>query len=148
MSLGVGPALPRCLLFLATILLGLGLGRPRASDARAGPDTACVWYLHNSGWAIETAGHLLIFDGITTGAPDAVGALITRLLEDSRRADRPVVVFVSHEHEDHCSGAIHKWRKQARRIFYRLPKNYFEIIRRRIPLPKGMRVEEDAIGAN
>ena len=68
---------------------------------------AKIWYLYNSGFAVKTAKHFLIFDywkqrTITKGLDNGS-------VEPEMLADEDVIAFVSHGHGDHFSRTILKW---------------------------------------
>ncbi len=96
----------------------LARAQPAAPATRDSVPPARIWHLYHSGWAVETARHLLIFDFVDAAGYDTVSRLATRLLQDAERDRRRTVVFVSHEHRDHYSPAIYGWRKQAPGITY------------------------------
>ncbi len=82
-------------------------------------------YNFHSGFALETAKFILIFDLWLDRAN-----MIPRLLEDKR----PIYVFASHFHEDHYNPRILEWKKSKKDITYILSK---DILRHR-------RAEKDA----
>lgn len=59
-----------------------------------------IHYLYNSGFAVETANHLLIFDYWKCGKANLKGLLKT---------EKDVIVFVSHSHGDHYNPEIFQW---------------------------------------
>jgi L-ascorbate metabolism protein UlaG (beta-lactamase superfamily) len=67
-----------------------------------------VWYLYHSGFAVQTAGHFLIFD-YWRDKPKGAG-LESGVIEPALIQDRDVVVFVSHKHGDHYNRKIHQWK--------------------------------------
>ena len=74
------------------------------SDIRAD-----IYYLENSGFAVETSEHLLVFDYIRDG-----GGVIL-----SEKVHHPsTLVFVSHGHADHFSSTIFDWRDKSPSIRY------------------------------
>ncbi|MBN2600796.1 MAG: ankyrin repeat domain-containing protein [Candidatus Marinimicrobia bacterium] len=80
--------------------------------------TAWIWYLGHSGWAVKTQNHLLIFDYWETASkPDEIflrsGYIIPEEIKDLN-----VLVFSSHEHQDHFIPDIFQWRDQVRNINY------------------------------
>jgi len=57
-------------------------------------------YLYNSGFAVETANHLCIFDYWKDGKAS---------IKDLLCIEKKVIVFVSHSHGDHYNPEIFKW---------------------------------------
>lgn len=104
--------------------LALGIFSPALAADLQRPDTsqasthAKLWYAHNSGWFVETPRHLLVFDFVGTGMQDTVSSLLARLLKARESGEQRVVVFVTHEHDDHYSPAIYKWQKRIPSITY------------------------------
>ena len=71
---------------------------------------AVVWYLGHSGWAIKTAGRLLVFDyWDRPGPPDNPG-LANGRIDPAEIKDLKVTFFSSHEHGDHYAPAIFDWK--------------------------------------
>ncbi len=87
------------MLFAAGVLVAPAAA---GSGGRATGAAATIWHLGHSGVAVETAGHLLIFD-YSDDRPVAGGgrSLANGVIEPSEIAGRRVVVFISHEHHDH-----------------------------------------------
>lgn len=102
---------------LAILAGAISPGAPGADPSGASIQTR-VWYAHHSGWLVETPRHLLIFDFIGDGGEDSVRKLVDRLLQSSTTGGRRVLVFVSHEHDDHYSSRIYKWQKRDPSITY------------------------------
>ncbi|MEQ8904252.1 MBL fold metallo-hydrolase [Ekhidna sp.] len=70
-----------------------------------------VWYLHHSGWMVETDNHLLIFDyfpdELNQENKEAVSSLLSQMIEG---ANKHVLFIISHEHKDHYSNEIYQWK--------------------------------------
>jgi L-ascorbate metabolism protein UlaG (beta-lactamase superfamily) len=80
---------------------------PLSPDWRKGE--AVIHYLNNSGFAIETANHLLVFDYYHFyPAPDDPSLSNGRINPDELKGKK-VVVFASHEHGDHYDTTIWNW---------------------------------------
>lgn len=75
-----------------------------------------ITYIFHSGFLIETATCLLVFDYWLD--PSYV---IPRMLRPDQ--SKPIYVFVSHFHEDHFTPGIFAWRKQVPRVTYLLSKD-------------------------
>lgn len=75
-----------------------------------------ITYIFHSGFLVETATCLLVFDYWLD--PSYV---IPRILRPDQ--SKPIYVFVSHFHEDHFTPGIFAWRKQVPRITYLLSKD-------------------------
>ena len=73
---------------------------------------ATIRYLGHSGVAIKTNKHFLIFDGELGGA-----------IKPAEIKDENVLVFVSHEHGDHCKPGITSLQKIIKNIKYIVPTN-------------------------
>ena len=69
---------------------------------------AKVWYLYHSGFAVQTAGHFLVFD-YWRDKPGGAG-LESGVIEPASITDKDVVVFVSHKHSDHYNRKILQWK--------------------------------------
>ncbi len=74
---------------------------------------AVIWYLGDSGWAVKTSNHLLIFDY----APPRNKRSRTNINEGDINIDdikgQDIVVLVSHPHGDHYNREIFEWEKHA-----------------------------------
>ena len=79
---------------------------------------AYIWYLHNSGWAIKTRNHFLIFDYIGTDAPSGNLSLSNGQINAKEIGAQRVIVFVTHQHQDHYSSQIFEWEKNVKQIAY------------------------------
>jgi len=77
----------------------------RSSDA----DELAIWYLGNSGWAIRTAGQLLVIDYAPNGDDGEEASLLNGRIVADERPDLPVTVLVTHHHADHFSPRILDW---------------------------------------
>ena len=78
-----------------------------------------LWYLYQSGFALRTEQHLLIFD-YYRDEPQG-GTLADGVLSPSDLAGQDVVVLVSHQHSDHYNPVIFSWQKApVKRIRYLL----------------------------
>ncbi len=77
-----------------------------------------IHYLNHSGFAIETANHLLIFDYYHFyPAPDEPSMLNGRINTEELKGKK-VVVFASHEHGDHYDTTIWRWGTENSGIRY------------------------------
>jgi ankyrin repeat protein/L-ascorbate metabolism protein UlaG (beta-lactamase superfamily) len=77
-----------------------------------------IWNLGHSGWAIQTANHLLIFDYAVVGRPADEPALCNGFIAPEEIAAQNVTVFVSHEHPDHFDPTIFTWSDRIPRLTY------------------------------
>ena len=96
---------------------GSAAGRLQAGEAR-------IWYLGHCGFAVRTAGHLLIFDYQERRdgqeprvRPDKPG-LDRGWLDPAEIRDERVRVFASHSHEDHFDPVVFTWRPAVPDIKY------------------------------
>lgn len=75
-----------------------------------------IWYLHHSGFFVETASHLLVFDYYTNtplGGTLDQGVVTPALLsKDNLSKDKKLCVFVSHSHYDHYNPVVHRWQQE------------------------------------
>jgi ankyrin repeat protein/L-ascorbate metabolism protein UlaG (beta-lactamase superfamily) len=79
---------------------------------------AVVHYLNHSGYAIETSKHILVFDYFQyLAAPDNLSLLNGRINADELKGKK-IVVFSSHEHQDHYDTTIWKWNSPDHNIQY------------------------------
>ncbi|MEW6338898.1 MAG: hypothetical protein AB1625_16040 [Acidobacteriota bacterium] len=100
---------------------------PRASAAAARsagldqavrPAEAVIWYLGHCGYAVRTAGHLLVFDYIELEERPTSRGLGRGFVDPAEIRDLPVRVFVSHSHIDHFDPVILEWRESIPDILY------------------------------
>lgn len=75
-----------------------------------------LWYLYNSGFAVKTEQHFLIFDYFLD-SPHS-GGLTDGVIDPKKLQDCNTVVFVSHGHADHFNKKIFQWRDQIPSIRY------------------------------
>lgn len=75
-----------------------------------------IWYLYNSGFAVKTERHFLIFDYFLDSPRS--GGLNGGVIDPAELQDSNTVVFVSHSHPDHFNRNIFQWRKQIPSIRY------------------------------
>lgn len=77
---------------------------------------AKVWYLAHSGFAIQTENSVLIFDYYLD---EPKGGIITQgVIEPAVLAEQNVIVFVSHNHDDHFNPVVFDWQKKIPNIRY------------------------------
>ena len=69
--------------------------------------TAKIWFLFNSGFAVQTERHFLIFD-YWRNTPKKAG-LEGGVVDPAALRDLDVVVFSSHSHGDHYNDDIFSW---------------------------------------
>jgi len=79
---------------------------------------AVVWYLNHAGYAVKTKNHLLVFDYFSPTADPGAPGLCNGHIDPEEISDENVMVFVTHEHEDHLSPAIFQWREEIPKIKY------------------------------
>jgi len=80
---------------------------------------ASIWYLHHSGFAVETAGHFLVFDYSCDKPEDEARSLESGVVTPGQLdKDKKIVVFVSHGHGDHFSHVIFDWQNDRPDIVY------------------------------
>ena len=103
----------------ATLGSGEELVPPNNNLAQSVPTgEAVVWYLKNSGWAVRTNRHVLIFDYFASQPfPDEQSLANGRIIPDDL-ANEEVLIFSSHEHGDHYDSTMFAWRDQIPKITY------------------------------
>lgn len=82
------------------------------------PGEAVVWYLGHCGYAVRTAGHLLVFDYIELEESPTERGLANGFVDPEEIRDLRVRVFVSHSHVDHFDRTILGWQKTVPDIQY------------------------------
>ena len=78
-----------------------------------------IWHLNHSGFAIKTKKHFLIFD-YCDPQPAVAGkkGLAAGIIDPEEIKDENVLVFVSHEHDDHFNPIIASWQQGVGKIKY------------------------------
>jgi len=76
--------------------------------------SAKVWYLFQSGFAVQTGGHFLIFD-YWRDRPKGEG-LESGVIDPAALRSHDVAVFISHRHADHYNRKIHTWRHEIPKL--------------------------------
>lgn len=112
-------AITRISTLLVVMVLASLCGPTGAKPALANSSPAVdIWYLGHCGYAVKTAGHLLIFDYTASQeTPDERGLDLGHIDPDEI-ADLDVIVFVTHAHTDHYDKTILTWRNTVPRIRY------------------------------
>jgi len=82
-----------------------------------GNEEAKVIYCGHSGWAVITKNHVLIFD-YWNRIEKAPKGLASGSVNPEELKDKNVIVFVSHDHEDHYDNEIFGWADQITNIHY------------------------------
>lgn len=75
-----------------------------------------IWYLYNSGFALQTEEHFFIFD-YYLDTPKS-GGLAEGVINPDEIKNFDVVVFSSHSHYDHFNKVIFEWRAQLPKVRY------------------------------
>lgn len=80
---------------------------------------ARIWYLHHSGFLVETGNYYFVFDysqDEPTGSDRSLdnGVISLRQLDDRKS----IFVFVSHAHADHFNRVVFKWQEERSDIMY------------------------------
>jgi ankyrin repeat protein/L-ascorbate metabolism protein UlaG (beta-lactamase superfamily) len=91
---------------------------PDLLSAKTGYGEAIVWYLKNSGWAVKTANHFLIFDYFVPPSNPDRPCLANGRIDPQEIKGFDVTVFSSHEHGDHYDTSIFGWRDVIPKITY------------------------------
>lgn len=71
---------------------------------------AVVWYLGHSGWAVRTSDHFLIFDYYENTPRPEEPKLVNGRINPEEIKNLKVVIFCSHEHQDHFDKTILDWK--------------------------------------
>lgn len=79
---------------------------------------ARITYLDNSGFAVKTRQHFLIFDCWNMQPEQGKTGLDGGTIDPAEIAGENVFVFVSHGHGDHYNSGIFKWSRQIENIHY------------------------------
>jgi len=79
---------------------------------------AAFWYLGHCGWAVKTAGKLLIFDYFNPTTPPTNPCLSNGHLCAKELAEFDVYFFVTHEHQDHFDSSIFAFADQLPHVTY------------------------------
>ncbi len=79
---------------------------------------AIVWYLNHSGWAVKTRNHLLIFDYWQPNQGSNTPSINNGRITPEEINNQNVLVFASHNHQDHYNPGIFEWQKSVKNINY------------------------------
>jgi L-ascorbate metabolism protein UlaG (beta-lactamase superfamily) len=107
--------------FIASLVLVVSANNGFAQSLKG---DASVWYLGHCGYAVRTATHLLIFDyqesrdGQQQKLRPARPGLENGWISPEEIRGLPVLVFVSHSHNDHFDPVILGWKKTIPDIQY------------------------------
>ncbi len=91
---------------------------------------ALITYLDNSGFAVKTGGHVLIFDCWNKNAVHGKRGLAGGTIDPAELTQENVLVFVSHAHGDHYNAGIFDWAQNIPNIRY--------IVSDDVPAPAGV----------
>ncbi len=72
---------------------------------------AAVWYCGQSGWAVRTRNHFLVFDYIPGGRCSDDPCLANGRIHPAEIQGQNLSVFVTHAHNDHYDPVIFDWSK-------------------------------------
>lgn len=98
-------------------LAGIDAGTLAAQGALSKGE-AEIWYLYHAGYAVKTRSHLLIFDYFNPSADPATPGLCNGHVNPKELAGENVMVFASHDHQDHFARGIFDWRQEIPEINY------------------------------
>ena len=79
---------------------------------------AFVWYLNHSGWAVKTKNHLLVFDYWQQNEGSNTPSINNGRINAEEISNQNVLVFASHNHQDHYNPEIFQWSKSVKNINY------------------------------
>jgi len=104
----------RRLVVAALAALAVAGASGRAGQAPPSTGEARIRYLGHAGWAVETAGRVLVFDYARRAARgDGERSIEHGWITPDALAGRSVVVFISHAHGDHYDPAILMWANRV-----------------------------------
>jgi L-ascorbate metabolism protein UlaG (beta-lactamase superfamily) len=83
-----------------------------------GADLLKVYYIHHSGFVVETESSFFIFDYFKNKKNDNQDFDFNSLLDEILSGRKEVFVFASHAHNDHYNSEILSWRMRSRKINY------------------------------
>ena len=104
---------------------------------------AKVWYLAHSGFAVQTESSFLIFD-YYLDEPKG-GTIEQGVIDPKELAEKNVIVFVSHNHDDHFNPVVFEWQKTIPNIRYILYNDIPEIPNAIMIGPDDTVVQEDLV---
>ena len=88
-----------CLLMFSVMLFA-------KSGAQSIPGVSRLHYFYNSGWLVETGKHLLLFDFIPSAEAAISYASLQQELKKGMAANKKLLIFISHDHEDHFNNSL------------------------------------------
>lgn len=94
--------------------------------AQANVQPRRIHYFYNSGWLVETSRHFLVFDFIPNKEANVGFTDLSRQWQLSPQ-NKPILVFISHDHQDHFTDSIFSLQKEAKEIRFILgwqPKSH------------------------
>ncbi len=83
-----------------------------------------IHYFYNSGWLVETSNHAIIFDFITDTASGITLQTLEEKLAPALKKKKKILVFISHDHQDHFDSTIFSLSKKIPGIQYLLGWDY------------------------
>lgn len=81
-------------------------------------NTAVIWYLFHSGFAVKYGSRLMIFDYFSDKSENRKPDLAGGIFDPRAHCDEEVFVFTSHRHSDHYNPVILGWEKQHSNLHY------------------------------
>jgi len=93
-------------------------GEPGNLSRNLPEDEAMIYFLYHSGWAVQTKNHLLVFDYIGNRKGSDNPSLLNGFINPDELQGKKVMVFASHEHDDHYDTAIWQWKDKIPDITY------------------------------
>ena len=88
-----------CFIALSLLLLSGTKGQGIAGISR-------LHYFYTSGWLVETEKHVLLFDFIPSADAAISFATLQQELKKGTTSNKKLIVFISHDHEDHFNKSI------------------------------------------
>lgn len=75
-------------------------------------------YFYNSGWLVETPGHVLVFDFVPHAASCITTATLADEVQQAAAGGKKVVQFITHDHPDHYTDSVFTLENQIPGITY------------------------------
>ncbi len=81
-------------------------------------NTAEIWYLFHSGYAVKYGSRLMIFDYYNNRSENRNADLAGGIFDPRVHSEEEIFVFASHRHGDHFNPVILNWEKQHPKVHY------------------------------
>ena len=78
----------------------------KESEAQKIAGVSRLHYFYNSGWLVETDNHVLLFDFIPSAEAAISFATLQQELKKGTAANKKIIIFISHDHDDHFNPSL------------------------------------------